>query len=158
MYNNSAQFTLRWRMELVFLVHWLPQRTLVPSFFFPSFFLSSIQDISGYVRCIKACAGIHGCAQVCAGVQECAGVCPAMCSYVRVYANVHVYALVCEGVWGCVWKYAEVLGCLWVFVWDEFSEYHLENRVSTSADFYTYTIQIFLNAIWNAASTQMIIF
>ena len=108
MYNNSAQFTLRWRMELVFLVHWLPQWTLVPSFFFPSFFLSSIQDISGYVRCIKACAGIHGYAQVCAGVQECAGVCPAMCSYARVCASVHV----CEGVYGSALKCLGVCECL----------------------------------------------
>ena len=155
-------------MELVFLVHWLPQWTLVPSFFFPSFFLSSIFPFTcnfmWFIK-LRTSAGMWGARRrarvsmdVLRCVQECAGVCPAMCSYARVCASVHVHALVCAGVWGCVWKCAEVLGCLWVFVWDEFSEYHLENRVSTSADFYTYTIQIFLNAIWNAASTQMIIF
>ena len=37
-------------------------------------------------------------------------------------------------------------GCAWVCasVWDEFSEFLLENRVPTSADFNTYPIQIFI--------------
>ena len=36
--------------------------------------------------------------------------------------------------------------CAWVgaCVWDEFSEFLLENRVPTSADFNTYPIRIFL--------------
>ena len=42
--------------------------------------------------------------------------------------NVQVY-LVCMGVYG--------------YVWDEFSEYILETRVITSADFNTYLIRIF---------------
>ena len=48
------------------------------------------------------------------------------------------------GMHGCVWKSAEVRGCLRVCVLDEFSEYLLETRVNTSADFDTYPIRIFL--------------
>ena len=58
-------------------------------------------------------------------------------------------------VWGCAWVCAGMCGCVWVrmcmvvrgdvhgYVWDEFSEYLLENRVPTSADFNTYPIRIF---------------
>ena len=44
---------------------------------------------------------------------------------------------VCTGAGGCV--------RVWVgaCVWDEFSEFLLENRVPTSADFNTYPIRIF---------------
>ena len=56
----------------------------------------------------------------------CEWVCAGMCGWVR-------YARVC----------AEVHGCLRVCVLDEFSEYLLETRVNTSADFNTYPIQIF---------------
>ena len=65
--------------------------------------------------CARVCAGVHsvgGCAQVCASVHWCVQVC------------------------------IEVRGCLRVCVWDEFSEYLLENRVPTSADFNTYPIRI----------------
>ena len=50
---------------------------------------------------------------------------------------------ICTDVHGCVWKCAEVRGCLRVCVLDEFSEYLLETRVNTSADFNTYPTQIF---------------
>ena len=50
---------------------------------------------------------------------------------------------VCAGVHGCVWKSEEVHKCLQVCVLDEFSEYLLETRVNTSADFNTYPIRIF---------------
>ena len=49
---------------------------------------------------------------------------------------------VCTGVHGCVWKSAEMCGCLPVSVLDEFSEYLLETRVNTSADFNTYPISL----------------
>ena len=39
----------------------------------------------------------------------------------------------------CVWKCAEVGGCLRVCVLDEFSEYLLETRVNTSADLVKWT-------------------
>ena len=41
--------------------------------------------------------------------------------------------------------YAGMHGCAWVCgcMWDEFSEYLLETRVLTSADFNTYAIRIF---------------
>ena len=42
--------------------------------------------------------------------------------------------------WAGVCGYAWVCAC----VWDEFSEFLLENRVHTSADFNTYPIRIFL--------------
>ena len=41
-------------------------------------------------------------------------------------------ALVCAGVGGSAW------------VWDVFSEFLLENRVPTSADFNTFPIRIFI--------------
>ena len=53
--------------------------------------------------------------------------------YGRVSIGVHKCALVC----------VKVCGCLRVCALDEFSEYQLENRVSTSADFNTYPIRIF---------------
>ena len=59
--------------------------------------------------------GVSGYAQVCSGVGGSAQVC----------AGVHGYARVCAS------------------VWDEFSEFLLENRVPTSADFNTYPIRIF---------------
>ena len=65
------------------------------------------------------CAGMRGCAQVCAGVCGCAQVCMGVS--------------------------VEVCRCLRVCVLDEFSEYLLETRVNTSADFNTYPIQIFNN-------------
>ena len=76
---------------------------------------------------LRAWAGMCG---VCMGVCEC--------------------AQVCMGGPGCVWKCTHVCGYTWVCigkgdcVWDEFSEYLLETRVLTSADFNTYPIQIFL--------------
>ena len=71
--------------------------------------------------CARVCAGVHsvgGCAQVCASVHWCVQVC------------------------------IEVRGCLRVCVWDEFSEYLLENRVPTSADFNTYPIRIFYHGAY----------
>ena len=59
--------------------------------------------------------GVGGYAQVCSGVGGSARVC----------AGVQGYARVCAS------------------VWDEFSEFLLENRVPTSADFNTYPIRIF---------------
>ena len=58
-------------------------------------------------------------------------------------ARVCAVCAVCTGVHGCVWKSAEVRGCLRVCVLDEFSEYLLETRVNTSVDFNTYPIRIF---------------
>ena len=71
-------------------------------------------------------ACVCGCARVCASVRECASVC----------VGVGRSAWVCTGVCG----YAQERECLW----DEFSEFLLENRVSTSADFNMYPIRIFL--------------
>ena len=75
--------------------------------------------------------GEHGCVQVWAGV----GVPGCARGFVGVRA------------W--VWEWAEggLRGCAWVYVcvWDEFSEFLLENRVPTSsADFNTYPIRIFV--------------
>ena len=65
-----------------------------------------------------------GCAQVCASVHLCARVC------------------------------VEVHGCLRVCVWDEFSEYLLENRFPTSADFNTYPIRILVYITDNLITTE----
>ena len=59
-----------------------------------------------------------------------------ICWYARLYAGV------CTGVRWCVCGYAWVYAC----VWDEISEFLLENRVPTSADFNTYPIRIFFLA------------
>ena len=65
------------------------------------------------------CMGVIGCVQVCAGLLR----------YVRM----------CAGVFKCKWVQMGVHQ----YVWDEFSEYLLETRVLTSADFNTYPIRIF---------------
>ena len=82
------------------------------------------------------CASVCGCARVCGGVHECAGVCVSVCmgvlGCVQVWEGVHGYARVCTGVRGYAW------------VWDVFSEFLLENRVPTSADFNMFPIRIFL--------------
>ena len=72
----------------------------------------------------------------------------------RVWAGVGVpgcaggFMGVCRCAW--VWEWAEggLRGCAWVYacVWDEFSEFLLENRVPTSADFNTYPIRIFFHS------------
>ena len=77
-------------------------------------------------RGVREC--VHGCARVCVGVGGSAWV----CGCVRVCAGVRGCAQVCTGVRGYVW------------VWDVFSEFLLENRVPTSADFNTFPIQIFV--------------
>ena len=74
------------------------------------------------------CGGVCECVWVCTGVHECGGyaqVCSGVGGSARVCAGVHGYARVCAS------------------MWDEFSEFLLENRVPTSADFNTYPIRIF---------------
>ena len=85
---------------------------------------------------LGVCAGVHGCAWVGAGVRGYARVCAgirrsAQCG--RMCTGVRKCALVCNGVHWCALVCAEVRGCLRVCVWDDFSEYLLENRVPTSA-------------------------
>ena len=94
-----------------------------------------------------------GCVRVCAGVRRCARVGVGVCGCVQVCTSVHRCTRVCVGVHG--WVDMGVRGCVctgaggcvrvWVgaCVWDEFSEFLLENRVPTSADFNTYPIRIF---------------
>ena len=73
--------------------------------------------------CEWVCPGMCGCAQVYTSVRKCVWVC----------TDVHkVCAGVCGNAGVCAW------------VWDEFSESLLENRVNTSADFNIYPIRIFL--------------
>ena len=76
--------------------------------------------------------GVRRCAQVCASVRECARVC----------AGVHRCAQVCMDMYGCAQVCTGVRGYVWV--WDVFSEFLLENRVPTSADFNTFPLRIFL--------------
>ena len=47
---------------------------------------------------------------------------------------------VCAGVHGCQW----VSGCVRVCVWDEFSEYLLETRFLTSANYNPHPLRIFM--------------
>ena len=90
------------------------------------------------------CAGVCGSARVYTGMRRCAQVYIHVRGWVMVCVGVHTRTWVGVGVHVCVWKFAEVRGCLRVCVLDEFSEYLLETRVNTSADFNTYPIQIFL--------------
>ena len=111
-----------------------------------------VKGISGHqwvcVGCVHVSVGVCGCARVCAGVHRCAWVCAGMreCARVRGCGRVCVgmcgSTQVCAGVHWCVRGYAWVYECMW----DEFSEFLLENRVPTSADFNTYPIRIFFNA------------
>ena len=64
------------------------------------------------------------------------------CGCARVCAGMCVGGWVCTSVHWCVQVCVKVCGCLRVCAWDEFSEYLLENRVPTSADFNTYPIRI----------------
>ena len=110
---------------------------------------------AGVCRCVRVCADVCGCAQVCVGMRGRAWVCTSirgMHRCVWVCAGVHGYAQVyvaCTGVCGCTQVCTGVCGsvreCVGVYecVLDEFSEYLLETRVNTSADFNTYPIRIF---------------
>ena len=88
--------------------------------------------------------GMCGCVRVCVGVSRFARVCASVHRWVCVggrgsaWVCVYGYGQVCAGMGGC--------RCAWVCacVWDEFSEFLLENRVPTSADFNTYPIRIFI--------------
>ena len=113
------------------------QRTLVPSFFFLSLSVSSlfcirpiyvkfhvIYQVKGVSRYVW---GVCGCVQVCMGMPGCVGVGLGMCGSVQVCAYTHG----CAQVWVCGW------------VLDEFSEYLLEAKVLTLADFNTYPIRFF---------------
>ena len=60
------------------------------------------------------------------GVCRCMQVSAGVCGYAWVFMGVRGYARVCA------------------YVWDEFSEFFLENRVLTSADFNTFPIRIFI--------------
>ena len=103
----------------------------------------------------QVCVGVHRYAQVCAGVREgvrgvhsaggCGQVWLSLHRCVPVGTGVRKWAQVCMSVHWCTQVCVEVSGCLRVCVWDEFSEYLLENRVPTSADFNTYPIRIFFN-------------
>ena len=73
----------------------------------------------------------------------CAWVCKGVRGYARVCVGMPRGGRVCIGVHWCAQVCVKVCGCLRVCAWDEFSEYLLENRVPTSADFNTYPIRIF---------------
>ena len=66
---------------------------------------------------------VHGCARVCMGVRRC--------------------AWVCAGVRGCARVSVGECGCVRVCVWDEFSEYLLETRFLTSANYNPHPLRIF---------------
>ena len=79
------------------------------------------------------------------GVPGCVRVWMGMRGYVLVCAGVRRCVRVCTGVRWCVRGYAWVYAC----VWDEFSEFFLETRVLTSADFNIYPIRILLSLLDN---------
>ena len=110
-----------------FLVRWLLQRTLVPSFFYLSSpFFQIFPFTCNFMWFIKlrASAGISGyvwgvcmCARVCASVRECAQVCMGVCRYARVCAGMHGCAWVCTSVPGCTQVCAGVHRCALVCAW-----------------------------------------
>ena len=61
----------------------------------------------------------------------------------RVYAGVHGCVRVHVGVHGCAQVCVDMLGC--AHVRDEISEFPLDNRVNTSADYNMYPIRIFVD-------------
>ena len=83
----------------------------------------------------QMCSGDRKCALVCAGVRRCARV----CTGVRVYTSVRCCARLYLGVSKC----AQVCMCVCECVWDEFSEYLLETRFLTSANYSTHPLRIF---------------
>ena len=100
--------------------------------------------------CVRMGAGV--CVRVCTGVSMCVQVYIHVRGWVRVGGCLCArVCAVCAGVHGCVWKSAEVCECLRVCVLDEFSEYLLETRVNTSADFNTYPIRIFFHSCYLCA-------
>ena len=87
-----------------------------------------------------------GCARVSTSVFGCVGVCVCVRGYARLCVGMRrgeQCGQVCIGVHWCAQVFVKVCGCLRVCAWSEFSEYILENRVPTSADFNTYPIRIF---------------
>ena len=73
-------------------------------------------------------------------------VCVCVCRYARVCVGMRrgvQCGRMCTSVHWCAQVCIKVCGCLRVCAWDEFSEYLLENRVPTSADFDTYPIRFF---------------
>ena len=130
---------------IIFLVCWLPQRNLVPSFFLSSIFLFTIYmyNFMWFIK-FRALVGMCG---VCTRVHRCAWVCRGLHRFAQVYSGVHGFVCgggggLCGGMFRCIW-YAWVCMGMCGSVWDEFSEYILETWVITSADFNTYLIRIF---------------
>ena len=119
-----------------FLVRWLPQRTLVPSFFsfLSIFYLSSaiFPFTCNFMWFIKlrasagmcgVCVGMRGCVRVCMGVRGCEWVCLGVSGCARVCVGVRKCPQVCVGMHGCaqsvrrcVWKCRGVcMGVGWIF-------------------------------------------
>ena len=88
-----------------------------------------------YCKCARGFARVCRCALVCVPMRRYARVCAGVSGCEQVYAGVRGYVRVCMSVGGCAW------------VWDEFSEFLLENRVPTSVDFNTYPIRIFMKIV-----------
>ena len=133
----ACSITLLWiqQKNVSFLVHWLPQRTFVPSFFFylpPFFCLLYLHVISCdllcsghervFVGCVQVCVGVHRCVQVYmavsryawlrAGVCGCAQAFEDVGGYVWVCTGVQGYAQVCSGACEYAWEYACMCTCV----------------------------------------------
>ena len=67
------------------LVHWLPQRTLVPSFFPLSFFchFSDYSNFMWFVQVLWVCTNLCGFSLFCTGVHGCVWVCAGVCGSMR---------------------------------------------------------------------------
>ena len=95
---------------------------------------------TGVCGWVQVCGGVRWYAIVFTGVPRCFWVCAWGCEFVRVCMG-----MLCLQVCVCVFRYvyASMHGACsgkCKCVWDEFSEYLLETRVLTSADFNTYPI------------------
>ena len=125
-----------YKVPLLFFSLLKPQRTLVPSFFYLSIYLSSFSlFVFGLITMIDHFKLIQ--------------IFPFTCNFMW-FIKLRASAGISGYVWGvqvCEWaRVYTVVGRvirMCACVWNEFLEFLLENRIPTSADFNTYPIQIF---------------
>ena len=125
----ACSITLLWiqQKNVSFLVHWLPQRTFVPSFFFylpPFFCLLYLHVISCdllcsghervFVGCVQVCVGLHRCVQVYMAVSRYKWLCAGVHKRLRMWVGMCEYAQVSRGMRGCVQVHVSTHGSMHV--------------------------------------------
>ena len=127
-----------------FLICWFIQQILTPTFYFLLllrwFFKICFQHVTHVTNVMRGHALV--CGNVCGCVGRCAQVCLSMRRYVRVCVGVCWCGWVYMSVHNCVWVCMGLFGCVWEW-WDKYSEYLLETRFLTSANYNTHPLRIF---------------